>query len=63
MTVVRMRYVRRGKHYHCRFFTSRGHGLTFALCGTLTLDAEDFTDLRAEYPEWDWLDDEEREAA
>lgn len=58
MTIIRVKYAQRGKHVHCNLFTSQGSNLTFALCGTLVFNLQEFDDIRAEYPEWDWLNSE-----
>lgn len=50
-------YVKRGKCYCCRLTSPTG------LMGTLTLTEAEFAYMREEYPEWDWLDDEQQEAA
>lgn len=75
MTVIRIRYVKRGKHYHCRLFTADcagGVGIalspvagspTFALCGTLVFNETECHDLMAAWPGCEWIDDEAQEAA
>lgn len=40
-----VRYHVGGGHVHCRLFTA-GAGQTFALCGEITLRAEEFQDFR-----------------
>lgn len=63
MTIIRIRYVKRGGHYHCRLFTAPGKGLTFALCGTLVFDEREWPEVRAHLSDCEWLGDEQREVA
>lgn len=45
MIVIRIRYQKRGGHYHCRVFTAPGPGLTFANCGDLVFDEREWPDV------------------
>jgi hypothetical protein len=36
--IIRIRYTKRGGHYHCRIFTSAAVDHTFGLCGNLVFD-------------------------
>lgn len=54
---LRAHYHRQGRFFMCKFFMDSG------LVGTMILTADEFNYMHAEYPEWDWYDDEQREAA
>lgn len=43
---IRIRYVKRGGHYHCRVFTGKGKGMTFTLCGELVFSEAEWDDVR-----------------
>ena len=40
--VMRVRYTKRGGHYHCRVFTARQTNYTFANCGELVFDEQEW---------------------
>ena len=44
--VMRLRYEKRGGHYHVRLFTARGPGQTFANCGELCFDEREWPDVQ-----------------
>lgn len=45
MTVIRVRYEKRGGHVHCRLFTARAVNQTFANCGTLVFSEDEWPDI------------------
>jgi len=60
-TVMRVRFEKRGGHYHCRVFTAKRVGLTFAKNGELVFDEAEWPDIPLlmrgadfveEAPEW-----------
>lgn len=44
--ILRMRYVKRGGHYHCRLFTAKARNMTFARCGELVFSEAEWNDVR-----------------
>jgi hypothetical protein len=46
--ILRIRYEKLGGHYHCRLFTARGPNQTFAKCGDLAFDEN-------EWPAVEWV--------
>ena len=45
MTEIRLRYRKEGGHYHCRLFTARGKNLTYAKCGDLVFDEQEWPEV------------------
>jgi hypothetical protein len=45
VTVMRVRFEKRGGHYHCRVFTAKRIGLTFAKNGDLVFDEAEWPDI------------------
>lgn len=46
MTCIKIKYKKLGGHYHCRVFTGKGVGFTYAKCGDLVFSEEEFPDIR-----------------
>lgn len=44
--VIRIRYVKRGGHYHCRVFTAKSKIHTFAKNGDVVFDEREWNDVR-----------------
>ena len=44
--IIRIRYLKRGGHWHCRVFTARAKNMTFAKCGDLVFDEHEWNDVR-----------------
>jgi len=40
--IMRVRYRKEGGHYHCRVFTAKEPGQTFAKCGDLVFDEQEW---------------------
>jgi len=57
MTYIRIRFHKRGGHYHCRLFTSQNYDGTFANCGELVFDENEFTDVRDKLSRCEWIED------
>lgn len=47
--VMRLRYEKRGGHVHVRLFTARAPGLTFANCGELCFDEQEWPEVRSTF--------------
>lgn len=45
MTVIRVRWEKRGGHVHCRLFTARAVNQTFANCGDLVFSVEEWPEV------------------
>lgn len=45
--IMRLRYEKLGGHYHCRLFTARGPNQTFAKCGELVFDEQEWPEVVA----------------
>lgn len=43
---MKVRYVRKGAHYHVQVFTAPSHRETFALCGELVFSEAEWPDVR-----------------
>lgn len=41
-TVMLVRYIQQGGHFHCRLFTARAHNQTSAKCGDLVFDEREW---------------------
>lgn len=46
MSVMRICYVKRGGHYHCRVYTARVPNQTYTQNGNLVFDEEEFADVQ-----------------
>ena len=46
MTYIRIRWQKRGGHYHCRVFTSQNYNGTFAKNGELVFDEHEWPEVR-----------------
>ncbi len=46
MSVMRVRYEKRGGHYHCRVFTAPTSNMTYAKNGDLVFDEAEFADVQ-----------------
>ena len=46
VTIMRVRYQKLGGHYHCRVFTAKGQDQTFAKCGDLVFDEQEFDEVK-----------------
>ena len=46
MTVMKVRYEKRGGHYHCAIFTARTAATTYAKCGDVVFDEQEFHDVQ-----------------
>lgn len=44
--IMRLRYQRLGGHYHCRLFTARAPGTTYAKCGDLVFDEQEWKEVK-----------------
>jgi hypothetical protein len=44
--IIRIRYEQKGAHIHCRLFTAKGDGFTFAFCGGMVFSEEEWNDVR-----------------
>lgn len=45
MRQMRIRFVKLGGHYHCRVFTAPTSDQTFAKCGELVFDEDDWKEI------------------
>lgn len=45
MVIMRLRYVKKGGHYHCRLFTRKGVGSTFEKNGDLVFGEEEWNEV------------------
>ena len=43
--IMRIRYEKLGGHYHCCLFTARAQGQTFAKCGDLVFDEQEWPEV------------------
>jgi hypothetical protein len=57
MTYIRIRYQKRGGHYHCRLFTAQNYDGTFANCGELVFDEREWAEVRDKLSRCEWIDD------
>ncbi|MHB8413895.1 MAG: hypothetical protein ACYDB1_00675 [Acidiferrobacteraceae bacterium] len=58
-TYIRIRFEKYGRHYHCRVFTSQKYDGTFANCGELVFDEQEFSDVRDKLSSCEWIADSE----
>lgn len=57
MTHIRIRYEKRGGHYHCRLFTSQDPSHSYAKCGHLVFDEREWVDIRDKLSRCEWLEE------
>jgi hypothetical protein len=57
MTYIRIRFSKVGGHFRCRLFTSQNYDGTFANCGELTFDENEFADVRDKLSRCEWIAD------
>ncbi len=58
MTYIRIRYKKLGGHIHCRLFTSQVADGTYANCGELCFDENEWSDIRDKLSRAEFIDDE-----
>jgi hypothetical protein len=46
MSVMKVRYEKRGGHYHCTIFTARAAAMTYANCGSVVFDEREWDDMK-----------------
>ena len=46
MAVMKVRYEKRGGHYHCTVFTAPAPNLTYANCGELVFDEREWDSIK-----------------
>lgn len=49
MTIIKLKYVKQGGHYHCRLFTRQGVSNTWAKCGDLVFDEREWNDVQVTF--------------
>lgn len=54
---IRIRYKKLGGHFHCRVFTNKGLGSTYAKVGDLVFDDEEFNNVKNTLSEVEWIDE------
>ena len=59
MTYIRIRYKKAGGHYHCRLFTTQTANGTYANCGALVFDENEFPGVQAKLSQCEWINDED----
>jgi hypothetical protein len=61
MTYIRIRYEKKGGHFHCRLFTSQNSQGTYAKCGDLVFDEHEFIEVRDKLSRCEWLEELNRD--
>ena len=59
MTYIRIRFKKQGGHYHCRLFTTQTQYGTYANCGSLVFDENEWPDIQAKMSQCEFIDDED----
>lgn len=44
--MIKVRWEKLGGHYHCAVFTGKGMNMTFAKCGDLVFDEQEWPEIR-----------------
>lgn len=57
MTYIRIRYEKAGGHYHCRLFTTQTKHGTYANCGTLVFDEDEWPDIVSAFAQCEFISD------
>mgnify|MGYP001617173445 CR=1 FL=1 len=57
MTYIRIRFKKLGGHYHCRVFTTQTYDGTYANCGDVCFDKQEFADVRDKLSRCEWIED------
>jgi hypothetical protein len=47
--IIRIRWGKRGGHFHCRVFTAPGPDRTFANCGTIVFDEREWPEVKEKF--------------